>query len=141
MPTMCAELANRSTRSRGPRSSLAIEALHRAITLILPAGIEDEAMTGARRPPKKVQMRFAALTLNADQIDWTNCPDVESIPGKCSGAWCVKGTRIMVQGIIDNADDFTAEQIASEIFEGITADQVLRILAFAARQSTPPTCY
>jgi hypothetical protein len=22
-----------------------------------------------------------------DQIDWTNCPDVESVPGRCSGAW------------------------------------------------------
>lgn len=28
----------------------------------------------------------------------------------------VTGTRIMVQGILDNATDFTAEQIAGEIF-------------------------
>ena len=40
----------------------------------------------------------------------------------------------MVQGILDNADaGCSAEQIASEIFEGITADQVRRILAFAGQ--------
>jgi len=38
-------------------------------------------------------------------------------PDRCSGAWCVKVTRVMVQGILDNAAEFTAEQIASEIYE------------------------
>jgi uncharacterized protein (DUF433 family) len=64
-------------------------------------------------------------------IDWSQCPDAESIPGKCSGAWCVKGTRVMVEGILDNAEDFTAEEIAGEIYEGISVDVVRRILAFA----------
>jgi uncharacterized protein (DUF433 family) len=69
---------------------------------------------------KKVfrQLRLAIPEM-AEQINWTGCPDVESVPDRCSGAWVVKGTRIMVQGILDNAQDFTAEQIASEIFEGI----------------------
>jgi uncharacterized protein (DUF433 family) len=79
------------------------------------------------------QLRLAIPDM-ADQIDWTKCPDVDYDPGKCSGAWCVKGTRIMVQGILDNAKDFTAEQIATEIFEGITAAQVRRIVAFARRR-------
>jgi uncharacterized protein (DUF433 family) len=85
-----------------------------------------------RRPPKKVfrQLRLAIPDI-ADQIDWTGCADVDRDPGKCSGAWCVKGTRIMVQGILDNAKDFTAEQIAGEIYEGVSLDVVRRILAFA----------
>jgi uncharacterized protein (DUF433 family) len=64
-------------------------------------------------------------------VDWSNCPDAESIPGKVSGAWCVKGTCVTVQGILDNARDFTAEQIATEIYEGVPVDVVLRILAYA----------
>jgi len=64
-------------------------------------------------------------------IDWRNCPDVDSIPGKCSGAWCVKGTRVMVEGILANAEDCTPEEIATEIFEGITVEQVRRILDYA----------
>ena len=26
-------------------------------------------------------------------LDWSQCPAVESIPGKVSGAWVFKGTR------------------------------------------------
>jgi len=66
-------------------------------------------------------------------IDWSQCPDVESVPGRCSGAWVVKATRVMVQGIIDNAADASAEEIATQIFE-LPVDVVRRILAFAAKQ-------
>jgi uncharacterized protein (DUF433 family) len=76
------------------------------------------------------QLRLAIPEM-ADQIDWTNCPDVDRDPGKCSGAWCVKGTRGMVQGILDNAGDFIAEQIATEIFEGVPVEVVRRILDVA----------
>ena len=65
-------------------------------------------------------------------IDWTACPDVERTPGKVSGAWYVKGTRIPVQAVLDNAEDFTAEQIAREIYD-LDADTVRRILAFASQ--------
>jgi uncharacterized protein (DUF433 family) len=69
-------------------------------------------------------------------IDWSQCPDVESIPGKCSGAWCVKGTRLTVDAILNNAEDYTAEEIATEIFEGVSVDVVRRILAFANKEQT-----
>ena len=67
-------------------------------------------------------------------MDWTNCPDVERTPGKCSGAWCVKGTRVMVECILDNADDFTADEIAREIYD-LPVDVVRRILDFARTHS------
>lgn len=25
-------------------------------------------------------------------LDWSQCPDVESVPGKMSGAWVLKGS-------------------------------------------------
>ena len=62
-------------------------------------------------------------------IDWSQCPEVESVPGRCSGAWVVKGTRVMVQGIIDNAEDCSAEEIA-DMF-AVPVEIVQRILAFA----------
>jgi uncharacterized protein (DUF433 family) len=64
-------------------------------------------------------------------IDWSNCPDAESIPGKVSGAWCVKGHRVPVQAIIDNAADATAEEIATEIFPSVPLEIVRRVLQFA----------
>jgi hypothetical protein len=27
-------------------------------------------------------------------LDWSQCPAVESIPGKVSGAWVFRGTRV-----------------------------------------------
>ena len=35
-------------------------------------------------------------------LDWAQCPDVESVPGKMSGAWVLKGTRMPVSVIFDN---------------------------------------
>jgi hypothetical protein len=28
---------------------------------------------------------------------WKDCPDIESVPDRCSGAWVVKNSRVMVQ--------------------------------------------
>jgi hypothetical protein len=44
----------------------------------------------------------------------------------------VKGTHLTVDAILNNAEDFTAEQIATELFEGVTVEQVRRILDFAS---------
>jgi uncharacterized protein (DUF433 family) len=62
-------------------------------------------------------------------IDWSKCPDAESVPEKLGGAWCIKGTRIPVQAIIDNAADASPSEIA-EMFE-LPVDLVQRILEFA----------
>jgi uncharacterized protein (DUF433 family) len=65
-------------------------------------------------------------------IDWSRCPDVESVPGRCSGQPVVKGTRLTVDAILNNAEaGCSAEEIATEIFEGVTVEQVRRILRFA----------
>jgi uncharacterized protein (DUF433 family) len=62
-------------------------------------------------------------------IDWPDFRDlVDRHPGKCGGQWCIKGTRIPVRAIIDNARDFTAEQIATEIYEGVSVDVVRQLL-------------
>ena len=68
----------------------------------------------------------AALT------DWSQCVDAESVPDPCGGAAVVKGTRVPVQGILDNAEDCTPEEIASPgIFPSLTVEQVRRVLRFA----------
>jgi uncharacterized protein (DUF433 family) len=67
-----------------------------------------------------------------EDIDWTGCPDVEQVPGRVSGQPVVVGTRILAQGVIDNAEDgYTAEQIAAEIYDGLPVDRARRIIKFA----------
>jgi uncharacterized protein (DUF433 family) len=72
-------------------------------------------------------------------MDWSECSDVERIPGKVSGAWLVKGTRLPVWAILENAEDHTPEEIANEIFEGVTPETVRRIIRFARQHAPSPT--
>jgi len=43
--------------------------------------------------------------MEAAMIDWSQCPDVERIPGKVSGAWLVAGTRIPADAVLDYVED------------------------------------
>ena len=64
-------------------------------------------------------------------VDWSKCEDVESVPGKVSGAWVIKGTRVPAQAIVDNARaGCSAEEIATDIFE-LPLERVKAVLRFA----------
>ena len=66
------------------------------------------------------------------EIDWSECDDVEQIPGKVSGQWVVKHTRILADGVFENAEDgLTPEFIADEIFLGLGVDRARRIIEYA----------
>lgn len=38
-------------------------------------------------------------------LDWSQCPAVESVPGKVSGAWVFKDTRMPVSAVFENLQD------------------------------------
>jgi uncharacterized protein (DUF433 family) len=87
-------------------------------------------------------------SLNADRargeamIDWSQCADAESIPGKMSGAWCLKGTRIRCEDITGQFDaGVSAEEIAGPDIYDLPLDVVRRILAFAGRKYPPPLMF
>ena len=73
-------------------------------------------------------------------MGWEDCPDVERIPGKVSGAWLVKGTRVPVWAILEDADDLTPEEIVAEVYPNLSLDTVRRVIAFAkgAHAPSPP---
>jgi uncharacterized protein (DUF433 family) len=72
-------------------------------------------------------------------IDWSQCRDVERTPGRVSGQWVVKDTRILVQGVIDNADaGLSAEEIGGEIFDGLGVDRARRIIEYARTHAAHP---
>ena len=73
-------------------------------------------------------------------MDWSKSPDVERIHGKVSGDWVIKGTRVPVEAIIQNArDGFSAEEITEEIFEGVPVERVRAVLHFARLTHAGPT--
>jgi uncharacterized protein (DUF433 family) len=38
-------------------------------------------------------------------LDWTQCAVVERVPGKVSGAWVFKATRVPVRELFENLKD------------------------------------
>ena len=71
-------------------------------------------------------------------IDWSQCPAVESVSGKISGAWVFRGTRMPVAAVFENLEDgLTIDEIV-EMFDGLTQEQVKAVLEFAAHSLEPP---
>jgi uncharacterized protein (DUF433 family) len=72
-------------------------------------------------------------------LDWSTCSAVESVPGKLSGAWVFRGTRIPVSAVFENLEDgLTIDEIV-QMFEGLTRERVVTILDFAAQSLEVPT--
>jgi uncharacterized protein (DUF433 family) len=61
---------------------------------------------------------------------------VESIPGKRSGAWVFRGTRMPVSTVFENLQDMSVDDLVEEF--GVTREQVQAVLQFAARTAEAP---
>jgi hypothetical protein len=59
-------------------------------------------------------------------LDWSQCPAVESIPGKVSGAW-----------VFNLEAGATIEEIMDWFH--LTREQIIAVLEFAARSLDPPS--
>ena len=66
-------------------------------------------------------------------LDWSQCPAVESVPGKMSGAWVLKGTRMPVSAIFENLEAGANLDDILEWFDGLDREQVQEVIEFAAR--------
>lgn len=66
-------------------------------------------------------------------LDWSQCPAVESVPGKVSGAWVLKGTRMPVSAIFENLEAGANIDDIMEWFDGLDRGQVEAVIEFAVR--------
>ena len=70
-------------------------------------------------------------------LDWSQCPAVESIPGKVSGAWVFKDTRMPVATVFENLEaGLTVEEVMEEF--SVTREQINAVLHFAAKSLGTP---
>ena len=69
-------------------------------------------------------------------LDWSQCPAVESVPGKRSGAWVFRGTRTPVSTVFENLEDMSVDELIEEF--GVTREQIQAVLDFAARSTQTP---
>ena len=63
-------------------------------------------------------------------LDWSQCPAVESIPGKMSGAWVFKGTRLPVATVIENLEDLSVDEVIEQF--DVSREQIEAVLDFVA---------
>jgi uncharacterized protein (DUF433 family) len=89
--------------------------------------------------------KLAAAPDNAENptgaIDWSQCPVVESVPGKVSGAWVLKGTRMPVSAIFENLEAGANIDDIMEWFAGLDRSQVEAVIEFAVRSLDKPPSY
>jgi uncharacterized protein (DUF433 family) len=61
-------------------------------------------------------------------LDWNQCPVVEQVPGKVSGAWVFKGTRVPVRALFENLEGGATVEQFLEWFPGVSREQALAVL-------------
>ena len=65
-------------------------------------------------------------------LDWTQCDAVESVPGKVSGAWVFKDTRMPVATVFENLEaGLSVDEVMEEF--SVTREQINAVLHFAAQ--------
>jgi uncharacterized protein (DUF433 family) len=64
-------------------------------------------------------------------LDWSQCPAVESVPGRLGGKWVFRDTRMPISAVFLN---FAAGATIDEIIEqfDISKEEIEAILEFAA---------
>jgi uncharacterized protein (DUF433 family) len=74
-------------------------------------------------------------------LDWSECSEVESVPGKVSGAWVLKGTRMPVAAIFENIAAGASIDDLMEWFDGLDRQQIRAVIEYAARSlDKEPRC-
>jgi uncharacterized protein (DUF433 family) len=66
-------------------------------------------------------------------LDWTECKSVERVPGRVSGAFVFKGTRLPVATLFENLEAGATVSDFLKWYEGVTREQVLDVLRHAER--------
>ncbi len=71
-------------------------------------------------------------------LDWSQCPAVESVPGKVSGAWVLRGTRMPVATIFENLEAGASIDGILRWFDGLNRERVKAVIDFTARSLKTP---
>ncbi len=66
--------------------------------------------------------------------DWRKCPAVESVPGKVSGNWVFKDTRLPVYALFENLAAGATVHDFVEWFDGAKESEVRAVLEHVAQE-------
>ena len=69
-------------------------------------------------------------------LDWSQCPAVESVHGRRSGAWVFRNTRMPVATVFENLEDLSVEEVMEQL--DVTREQIEAVLRFVAESLKAP---
>jgi uncharacterized protein (DUF433 family) len=69
-------------------------------------------------------------------LDWSQCPAVESVPGRVSGAWVFRNTRLPVATVFENLEDLSIDEVIEQF--DVTREQIQAVLDFVAQSLQSP---
>ena len=67
-------------------------------------------------------------------VDWTGCKLVERVPGKVSGRPTVRGTRILADTIVQDAELGSSVEEIQENYPDLSIAAIQRLISFAHSQ-------
>ena len=76
-------------------------------------------------------LRHGDTGYGPSMLDWSTCKSVERVPGRVSGAWVFKGTRLPVRSLFENIEAGATVDQFVEWYEGVTREHVLEVLRHA----------
>lgn len=101
--------------------------------------LTDLAATTGRAPQDIIEDALTAYGASrVARLEWSQCPAVESVPEKLSGAWVLRGTRMPVAVIFENLEEGANIDDIIERYDGVDRDQVKAVIDFAARSLEAP---
>jgi uncharacterized protein (DUF433 family) len=93
----------------------------------LEAGVVVPLCVGQERPEPDILREGGAPAM--ENLDWSKCPAVESIPGKVSGAWVFRNSRTPVKLVFENLEDgMTIDEIMEQY--PVSRDEITAVLDF-----------
>ena len=66
-------------------------------------------------------------------VNWSDCPEVESVPDRVSGNWVFRGTRLPVYSLFENLGGGASIYDFMEWFDGVDEADVKAVLEFVAQ--------
>jgi uncharacterized protein (DUF433 family) len=68
-------------------------------------------------------------------MNWVGCEFVEEVPGRCSGAPTIRGTRIFPETVLQYSRRGASVEEILEDFPTLTAEVVRSLVAFASAET------
>lgn len=108
------------------------------ITPELEEKLKSLAAATGRAPEQVVEDALSAYgTSSVAALDWSRCDAVERVPGRVSGAWVLRGTRMPVATIFENLEAGANVDDILAWYDGLDREQVKAVIDFAVRSLDP----